>query len=234
MYKIKLIDFLSLVNFKYSENNTSVIRIYYPDKDKPNEIAYSEDRYFEYGVYDYSIDTKKRLIQTINNWILNCFVSDVYFNNDNEMLEICVVMEDEIDDLNLDYQDYELEGDYKNKKIETRRVYICSPYSENPELSTKNTQRYCRFASLQGYIPIAPHIYFTQFLNNDNEREKEKGMNFGLELLEKCDTVWIFSEYGISEGMEKEIRHAKDLNIPICYFNNDKELLDILNLSKGE
>ena len=109
--KIKLIDFLELVNFRdYSENDnydTKIIRIEYPDKDTHDN--YDKNRYFEYGVYDFGVDSRKRFIQTINPYILNCFVSDIRVN-DNGVLVVYVTTEDWIDDDNLDCMDYKLEG----------------------------------------------------------------------------------------------------------------------------
>lgn len=97
MTKIKLLDFLEFVNFRCYDGNdnfdTKIIRILYPDKDKPT--GFDKDRFFEYGVYDFGNDKRKRLIQTINPFILNCFVSDVYV--DNGVLTIYVVTEKDLD-----------------------------------------------------------------------------------------------------------------------------------------
>ena len=45
-------------------------------------------------------------------------------------------------------------------------VYICSPYAGDIETNTAAARRYCRFAVEAGYIPIAPHLLFPQFLND--------------------------------------------------------------------
>jgi hypothetical protein len=42
-------------------------------------------------------------------------------------------------------------------------VYICSPYSGNVNHNIKMAQKYSRFAVYKNFIPITPHIYFTQF-----------------------------------------------------------------------
>ena len=128
--KIKLVDFLEFVNFRdYTDSddyNTKIIRIEYPDKDTHDN--YSKDRYFEYGVYNFGIDNRKRFVQTINPYILNCFVSDVRVNDDG-VLTIYVTTEDDIDDDNLDCEDYELEGYEDNKLIDgldnkIQKIYI--------------------------------------------------------------------------------------------------------------
>ena len=51
-------------------------------------------------------------------------------------------------------------------------VYICSPYSGDMENNIAAARRYSRFAVEQGYIPIAPHLLFPQFLDDDNPKER--------------------------------------------------------------
>lgn len=66
-----------------------------------------------------------------------------------------------------------------------------------------------------GNLPIAPHLYFTQFLGEDN-KERDLGILMGLELMELCDEVWVFGET-ISEGMRREIEYAKLIHKPIYF-----------------
>ena len=51
-------------------------------------------------------------------------------------------------------------------------VYICSPYAGEIEKNVKAAQGYSRFAVEKGYIPIAPHLLFPQFLNDANPKER--------------------------------------------------------------
>ena len=69
-------------------------------------------------------------------------------------------------------------------------VYICSPYSGNIRLNTANARRYCRYAVDKGCIPLAPHLLFPQFMNEENERETAMFMNYVL--LTKCRELWVF------------------------------------------
>lgn len=96
-------------------------------------------------------------------------------------------------------------------------VYICSPYRGSVEKNTENARSYCRMAAERGYIPIAPHLLFPQFLNDSLEEERELGMFMGLVLLTKCKELWAFGEY-VSEGMEQEIRKAEARNLPVRRF----------------
>ena len=47
-------------------------------------------------------------------------------------------------------------------------VYICSPYSGNVNHNIEMARKYCRFAVDKHYLPIAPHLLFTQFMNDES------------------------------------------------------------------
>lgn len=96
-------------------------------------------------------------------------------------------------------------------------VYICSPYAGDVTANVENARRYSRFAVDAGYIPIAPHLLFPQFLNDADPKERQLGLFFGNALMSKCSEVWVFGEY-ISSGMEAEIRRAKWKNYRLRYF----------------
>ena len=81
-------------------------------------------------------------------------------------------------------------------------VYICSPYAGDVERNTAAARRYSRFAVDAGYIPIAPHLLFPQFLDDNKPKERELGLFFGNAILSKCAEMWVFGDL-ISEGMER-------------------------------
>lgn len=87
-------------------------------------------------------------------------------------------------------------------------VYICSPLRGDYDNNIDNATSYSRAAFTRGYIPITPHIYFTRFLNDDNERERVMAMDAGLQLLRMCSEVWVFGLDDPSEGMQAEIAFA--------------------------
>lgn len=97
-------------------------------------------------------------------------------------------------------------------------AYICSPYRATSNYSVKEHIKFaeeaCRIIYDKGYIPIAPHLYFTRFLDDDKPAEREIGLKLGMELLKKCDRVFVFPlkddkyQYGISDGMMAEINLA--------------------------
>ena len=104
-------------------------------------------------------------------------------------------------------------------------VYVCSPFSGDTVLNIANARKYSRFAVEQGYIPIAPHLLFPQFLNDNDLTERELGLHFGNVLMSHCSEVWVFGET-ISAGMDAEIRRAKRKNYRLRYFGSDlKEVM---------
>ena len=101
-------------------------------------------------------------------------------------------------------------------------VYICSPFSGDVEGNVKAAQGYSRFAVDNGYIPIAPHLLFPQFLNDADPNERELGMFFGNALMSKCSEVWVFGN-NITAGMTAEIKRARWKNYHLRYFTEELE-----------
>lgn len=101
-------------------------------------------------------------------------------------------------------------------------VYICSPYSGDVEHNVKAAQGYSRYAVDKGCIPLAPHLLFPQFLQEDNPKERLLGLLFGNALMSKCAEVWVFGSH-ITPGMEAEIKRARWKNIRLRYFSEECE-----------
>lgn len=106
------------------------------------------------------------------------------------------------------------------KNVEPQRVpfrpivYVCSPYAGDVEENIRKACAYCRYVTDQGYIPLAPHLYLPQFL--DEETERELALFMDIALLSRCAELWVFGDI-ISEGMEKEIQYAQRKGKPIRY-----------------
>jgi hypothetical protein len=107
-----------------------------------------------------------------------------------------------------------------SKDIEAIRplVYICSAYAGDIEHNVSRARGYCRFAVSEGYIPLAPHLLFPQFMDDGDPEQRALGIRCGLEFLRICREVWVFGEH-ITQGMEKEVIAAKKLGLPIRAFN---------------
>ena len=113
-----------------------------------------------------------------------------------------------------------IEKETKEARSYRPMVYACSPFSGNPRKNTEAARKYSRFAVEQGYIPIAPHLLFPQFLNDNDMMERKLGLHFGNVLMSHCSEVWVFGRV-ISVGMDAEIRRAKRKNYRLRYFSCD-------------
>lgn len=79
-------------------------------------------------------------------------------------------------------------------------VYICSPYSGDTKKNIENARKYSRFAVDKHYLPIAPHLLFTQFMNDEIPEERETAIFMNFVLMSKCAEMWVFGDV-ISAGM---------------------------------
>lgn len=115
--------------------------------------------------------------------------------------------------------------------IQTERVvYICSPCRprfagdmgrEELQENLRNAEAYCLAAAHSHAIPIAPHLLFTRFLDEMTPSDRNLGREMGMELLKRCDEVWVFGER-VTEGMWDEIAAAKRMGKPIVRVPQDK------------
>ena len=102
-------------------------------------------------------------------------------------------------------------------------VYICSPYAGDIDHNVSRARGYCRLAVTEGCIPLAPHLLFPQFLDDDDPEQRKQGRYFALVLLGFVDELWVFGDR-ISEGMALEIKMAEKRGIPIRRFNERCEV----------
>lgn len=100
-----------------------------------------------------------------------------------------------------------------------KKIYVCSALRGDMEENIRKARIYCEYVALEyRMLPIAPHIYFTQFLNDENLEEREFGLSAGLSLLSECDELWYFGNQ-ISRGMTEEICFAIKHDIPVKYIS---------------
>lgn len=101
-------------------------------------------------------------------------------------------------------------------------VYICSPYRGDTNQNIEKAQKYSRFAVDQHYLPITPHIYFTQFMDDTIPEERETALFMNFVLMSKCVELWVFGDE-ITKGMQAEINRAKRKYMKIRYFTEEME-----------
>ena len=101
--------------------------------------------------------------------------------------------------------------------MRNRLVYICSPLRGDLEKNMKKARSYCREAMENNpdVVPVAPHIYCTQFTDDTVPAERMAGMEMGIALLSKCSELWVYGIENASEGMKAEIEYAKQHKIMV-------------------
>ena len=100
-----------------------------------------------------------------------------------------------------------------------KKIYVCSRVSGDYEKNIEKIKEYARFIAIDcGAIPIAPHMYFSQFLN-DSAEEKAFGLMSGLYLLSECDELWYFGD-SVNAAMVNEILAARENEIQVRYISD--------------
>ncbi len=85
-------------------------------------------------------------------------------------------------------------------------IYVCSPYRGDIRKNTKYAIECCRKVMDSGKVPIAPHLFFPHFIDEETERGKALRMNESL--IDVCQAVWVFGDV-ITDGMRYEIDYAE-------------------------
>lgn len=98
-------------------------------------------------------------------------------------------------------------------------VYVCSPYRGDVKRNKEYAREIANVVIEGKAVPIVPHLYITEILNDENPADREKGLKMCLELVERCNFMIVGERFGITEGMKQEIAKAKLLNKMILYIS---------------
>ena len=115
----------------------------------------------------------------------------------------------------------------EDARVHRPLVYIASPYAGETEDNISRAKGYCRFAVSKGVIPLAPHLLYPQFMDDDDEDQRILGLRFAIALLCRCDELWVFGEK-VSTGMAKEIEKAEKRGMRIRRFNSKCEEVQMI------
>jgi hypothetical protein len=102
-----------------------------------------------------------------------------------------------------------------------KRVYVVSPLrASKTRTLVQNTllvKALCHEVALAGHAVFAPHLLYPLFLDDTIPEERALGISMGLAWLDAVDEVWVYTLYGVSEGMRAEVAYAKALGKKIVY-----------------
>ena len=103
-------------------------------------------------------------------------------------------------------------------------VIIESPYKGNVEENIEYAKQ-CMLDSIKrGECPFASHLLYTQVLDDSNADERSSGIALGMEVTKRADLVAIYTDNGVTQGMDLGLRFAKENNIKFEYRTlNDKD-----------
>ena len=105
-----------------------------------------------------------------------------------------------------------------------KKVYVCSPCKGDIKGNREKTLIYSKYVASQGFIPFAPHLYFTEFsefLDDDKPKERETVLRLALEWLFQCNELWYFGDI-ISEGMKNEMEIAKKIGMQVVHIASEE------------
>jgi len=100
-----------------------------------------------------------------------------------------------------------------------RLVILESPYAGDIDRNTMYARACLRDSLLRGEAPIASHLLYTQtgVLRDDIPDERQRGIDAGLAWKAFADATVVYTDYGITPGMEYGIAVAKKAGVPIEY-----------------
>lgn len=110
--------------------------------------------------------------------------------------------------------------------MDRKLVFVCSPYSGNIKENTRIAAEICKVIySKTTFLPVAPHLYFPQFLDDNVQADRDAGIKYGLELMDKCEAVIaVCDNRQVSAGMKIELEYAEKHNYPVVLFGDYIEL----------
>lgn len=98
-----------------------------------------------------------------------------------------------------------------------RLVVVESPYAGDVDANVEYARRCVRDCLARGEAPIASHLLYTQpgILDDEIPEERRKGIDAGLAWLRCADASVVYTDRGVSRGMEYGIEAARAAGIPV-------------------
>lgn len=101
-------------------------------------------------------------------------------------------------------------------------VILESPYAGDIDARTLNVEyarRALRDSLLRGEAPIASHLLYTQpgVLRDEVPEERHHGITAGLAWRKVAEASVVYTDLGVSPGMEYGIAAAREAGIPVEY-----------------
>tara|TARA_Y100001973_G_C5208904_1_gene343819 strand:- start:12067 stop:12375 length:309 start_codon:yes stop_codon:yes gene_type:complete len=95
------------------------------------------------------------------------------------------------------------------------KVIIESPYRFNVERNTLYAQKALLDSLNRNESPLAFHLFYTQVLNDLDEKERFQGIMASFQWHKVADLLAVYTDYGVSYGMKLAINLAKKNKLKI-------------------
>tara|TARA_R100000781_G_scaffold114597_2_gene85837 strand:+ start:593 stop:913 length:321 start_codon:yes stop_codon:yes gene_type:complete len=96
-------------------------------------------------------------------------------------------------------------------------VIIESPYMGNVKSNVAYARKCMSDSLLRGESPFASHLLYTQVLDDTKEIERLTGMSRAFNWYRHADLMAVYTDKGISKGMEMGMEVAEQFKIKIEY-----------------
>lgn len=98
-------------------------------------------------------------------------------------------------------------------------IIVESPFAGDVERNIRYARRCVRDSLLRGEAPIASHLLYTQegILDDNVESERNHGIAAGLAWRRVAEASVVYTDLGISRGMQFGIAAAEEAGIPVEY-----------------
>lgn len=110
-----------------------------------------------------------------------------------------------------------------------RLVIVESPYAGDVEANVEYARACVRDSLSRGEAPIASHLLYTQpgILDDDDADERQWGIDAGLAWRAVAQGTVVYTDRGITRGMEYGIEAARLAGLPIDYRSLDPATLKV-------
>jgi len=100
-----------------------------------------------------------------------------------------------------------------------RRVIVESPYAGDVDRNVDYARRCLHDCLMRGEAPFASHLLYTQpnVLDDDVPEERQLGILAGFAWRSAAEATVVYTDYGISGGMQEGIDQAEAEGRPVEY-----------------
>lgn len=98
-----------------------------------------------------------------------------------------------------------------------RLVIVETPYAGDVARNVEYARRAMRDCLRRGEAPFLSHLLYTQVLCDLVPELRHIGISAGLEWGSRADATVVYTDNGISDGMQKGIEHAEKAGRPVEY-----------------